>query len=101
MRAVLLAAVAVVAGACTSGAASNAPAASSAATSAASAAASSTAAASSEPARIGYISGGDSDPFVLLVTNGIRSEAQKAGAVLSECDSQFDADIALNCARTL
>jgi ribose transport system substrate-binding protein len=70
-------------------------------TSAAAAAASPTAAASTEPVRVGYISGGDSDPFVLLVTNGIRSEATKAGVVLSECDSQFDADIALACARTL
>ena len=42
--------------------------------------------------RIGYISGGDSDPFVLLVTNGVRDEAAKAGVVLSECDSNFAAE---------
>lgn len=51
--------------------------------------------------RIGYISGGDSDPFVLLVTNGIREQAKAAGVVLSECDSKFSADTALACARTL
>ncbi len=58
-------------------------------------------AASQEPVRIGYISGGDSDPFVLLVTQGIREEAAKAGVELSECDSNFDAATALACARTL
>lgn len=51
--------------------------------------------------RIGYISGGDSDPFVLLVTQGIRAQAATAGVELSECDSAFDADKALACARTL
>jgi ribose transport system substrate-binding protein len=51
--------------------------------------------------RIGYISGGDSDPFVLLVTEGIRAEAEKAGVELSECDSAFEAEKALACARTL
>ena len=92
---VLLAVLAVVAVACTSQAATSAP------TTAPTAAATATAAPSATPVRVGYISGGDSDPFVLLVTNGIRSEAKKANVVLSECDSQFDADIALNCARTL
>lgn len=56
---------------------------------------------SAEPIRIGYISGGDSDPFVLLVTEGIRAEATAAGVELSECDSAFEAEKALNCARTL
>lgn len=51
--------------------------------------------------RIGYISGGDSDPFVLLVTEGLRAEATKAGVELSECDSAFEAEKALTCARTL
>jgi ribose transport system substrate-binding protein len=57
--------------------------------------------ASVESLRIGYISGGDSDPFVLLVTQGIRTEAANAGVELSECDSNFDAATALACARTL
>lgn len=56
---------------------------------------------SAESLRIGYISGGDSDPFVLLVTEGIRAEATKAGVVLSECDSAFEAEKALTCARSL
>jgi ribose transport system substrate-binding protein len=56
---------------------------------------------SGEGLRIGYISGGDSDPFVLLVTNGVRDEAKAAGVVLSECDSNFAAETALACARTL
>jgi ribose transport system substrate-binding protein len=93
---VLLAVLAVAAVACTSQAATNAP-----ATAAPTAEATATAAPSAEPVRVGYISGGDSDPFVLLVTNGIRAEAKKANVVLSECDSQFDADKALTCARTL
>lgn len=93
---VLLAVLAIAAVACTSQAATNAP-----PTAAPTAEATATAAPSAEPVRVGYISGGDSDPFVLLVTNGIRSEAKKANVVLSECDSQFDADIALKCARTL
>jgi len=93
---VLLAVLAIAAAACTSQSATNAP-----ATAAPTAAATATAAPSAEPIRVGYISGGDSDPFVLLVTNGIRAEAKKANVVLSECDSQFDADIALTCARTL
>jgi ribose transport system substrate-binding protein len=64
-------------------------------------AASATAAASAETLRIGYISGGDSDPFVQLVTEGIRVEATKAGVELSECDSAFEAEKALACANTL
>ena len=54
-----------------------------------------------EPLRIGYISGGDADPFVLLVTEGIRAAAAEAGVQLSECDAAFVDETALNCARTL
>lgn len=54
-----------------------------------------------EPLRIGYISGGDADPFVLLVTEGIRAAAAEAGVELSECDGAFTDEAALNCARTL
>jgi ribose transport system substrate-binding protein len=92
----LLAVLAVAAVACTSQTATNAP-----PTAAPTAEATATAAPSAAPVRVGYIAGGDSDPFVLLVTNGIRAEAKKANVVLSECDSQFDADKALTCARTL
>ena len=38
----------------------------------------------SDPPRIGYISGGDSDPFVLLVTEGIREAARRPA---SSCPS--------------
>jgi ribose transport system substrate-binding protein len=94
---VLLAVLVVTAVACSGqSGATNAP-----ATSAPTAEASVTPTASPEPVRVGYISGGDSDPFVLLVTEGIRTEAKKAGVELSECDSAFDADKALACARTL
>ena len=51
--------------------------------------------------RLGYISGGDADPFVLIVTESIREEAAKAGVELAECDSNFSAEEALECARTL
>ena len=51
--------------------------------------------------RLGYISGGDADPFVLIVTESIRVEAAKAGVELAECDSNFSAEEALECARTL
>ncbi len=99
----MLASIGLLAAACSPGAAS-APA-TQAATEAASgtpvAVATGTPAASKAALRIGYISGGDSDPFVLLVTKGIRTEAQKAGVTLSECDSDFAADKALACARTL
>ena len=54
-----------------------------------------------EPIRIGYISGGDADPFVLLVTEGIREAAAEAGVELHECDAAFVDETALNCARTL
>lgn len=54
-----------------------------------------------EPVKIGYISLGDADPFVLLVTQGIRAAADEAGVELSECDAAFLDDLALSCARTL
>ncbi|HYN69804.1 MAG TPA: hypothetical protein VEX41_06320, partial [Candidatus Eisenbacteria bacterium] len=70
---VLLAVLTVAAVACTSQSGTNAP-----ASVPASAEATVAPSVSTEPVRVGYISGGDSDPFVLLVTNGIRSEAAKA-----------------------
>lgn len=53
------------------------------------------------PVVIGYISGGDSDPFVFQVTENIREEAAAAGAELYECDADFTAEKALECARNL
>ena len=60
-----------------------------------------TVSAQDEPIRIGYISGGDADPFILLVTESIRAAAAEAGVELTDCDSNFADDQALNCARTL
>jgi ribose transport system substrate-binding protein len=97
---VLISAVAVVTLACSGTSSSPAPAATEVQSTAASVAPTA-AATPAEKLRIGYISGGDSDPFVLLVTQGIRKEAASAGVELSECDSAFDADKALACARTL
>jgi len=50
---------------------------------------------------IGYISLGETVPFVGLVTKGIRSAAQEAGVKLVFCDSQLDAQKALDCARQM
>jgi ribose transport system substrate-binding protein len=95
----LLAVMALIVATSAPSAAPATPAASSAASEAPASAAAS--AVSGEGLRIGYISGGDSDPFVLLVTNGVRDAAKAAGVELSECDSNFAADTALACARTL
>lgn len=49
--------------------------------------------------KLGYISLGESVPFVRLVSNSIRAQAKKAGATLVFCDSAIDAAKALDCAR--
>ena len=51
--------------------------------------------------KIGYISLGDSVPFVKLVSDGIRDEAEKAGQTLLFCDSEIDEAKALACAQNL
>ena len=50
--------------------------------------------------RIGYLSGGNADPFVFTVTTGIRAAAAGAGAKLFECDGNFDDSTAVKCAQT-
>jgi ribose transport system substrate-binding protein len=55
---------------------------------------------SGEGLKLGYISLGESVPFVRLVSNGIREQAEIAGAELVFCDAAIDAAKALNCART-
>lgn len=50
--------------------------------------------------KIGYISLGDSVPFVKLVSDSMRAEAEAAGAEFFFCDSQLDAAKALACAQT-
>jgi ribose transport system substrate-binding protein len=49
--------------------------------------------------KIGYISLGDQVPFVKLVSDNIKAEAEAAGAELVFCDSQLDAAKALDCAK--
>src|SRR6266540_4056617 len=49
--------------------------------------------------KIGYISLGESVPFVVLVSNSIRKQAKIAGAQLVFCDSALDAAKALDCAK--
>jgi len=50
--------------------------------------------------KLGYISLGESVPFVRLVSNGIKAQAKIAGAQLVFCDSALDAAKALDCAKT-
>lgn len=97
----LIAMGALVAVACTNPAASStAPtqAASEPASAAPSSAAPSVAA---ESYKIGYISLGDSVPFVKLVSDGIKEAADAAGQELLFCDSEIDAAKALACAQNL
>ena len=56
---------------------------------------------SGESFKIGYISLGDSVPFVKLVSDGIREAAEDAGQELLFCDSEIDAAKALRCAQNL
>ena len=51
--------------------------------------------------KIGYISLGDSVPFVKLVSDGIKEAADAAGQELLFCDSEIDAAKALACAQNL
>ena len=83
------------ASAAASSAASEAPSA------AASEAASEAPSAAAEKFKIGYISLGDSVPFVKLVSDGIRKAAADAGQELLFCDSEIDAAKALSCAQNL
>lgn len=53
-----------------------------------------------EPLKIGYISLGDSVPFVKLVSDSMRAEAEAAGVEFVFCDSQLDAAKALACAQS-
>jgi ribose transport system substrate-binding protein len=50
--------------------------------------------------KIGYISLGDSVPFVKLVSDNIKQEVEASGAEFFFCDSQLDAAKALACAQT-
>jgi len=105
--AVALMGLAIVLAACTNSAASSAPASQAAATEApasvapASQAPASEAPASTTPHKVGYISLGESIPFVKLVSDNIKAEAEKAGIEIAFCDSEIDAAKALACAQNL
>ena len=94
-----IAVAALLAAACSNPATSTAPSAEPA-----TAAPASEAPASEAPAaafKIGYISLGDSVPFVKLVSDGIKKAATDAGQTLLFCDSEIDAAKALACAQNL
>lgn len=50
---------------------------------------------------VGYISAGESSPFVHSLTLGMQAQAARAGMTLRFCDAQFDATKALQCAKNL
>lgn len=54
---------------------------------------------SGEGMKLGYIALDDSIPFSKLVSDGIREQAEIAGAELVFCDSKLDAAEALQCAK--
>jgi ribose transport system substrate-binding protein len=54
-----------------------------------------------EAFKVGYISLGESIPFVKLVSDNIKAEAEKAGVEIAFCDSEIDAAKALACAQNL
>jgi len=56
---------------------------------------------SGEGIKIGYISLGDSIPFVKLVSDNVREQAEIAGAEFVFCDGEVDPTKSLECARTL
>lgn len=56
---------------------------------------------SGEGLRIGYISLGEAIPFVKLVSDSIREQAEIAGAELIFCDAQIDDAEALACAQQM
>jgi ribose transport system substrate-binding protein len=51
--------------------------------------------------KIGYINLSDQLPFVVLVRKSIEKAAKDAGVTLVECDSNLDAQKAINCAAQL
>jgi ribose transport system substrate-binding protein len=97
----LIAMAALVAVACTNPAASSTAPTQAASASASAAPSSAAPSASAESFKIGYISLGDSVPFVKLVSDGIKEAAEAAGQELVFCDSEIDQAKALSCAQNL
>lgn len=86
--------------ACSNPAASTAPSAA-ASQPASEAPASASPSAPAEAFKVGYISLGESIPFVKLVSDSIKAEAEKANVEIAFCDSEIDAAKALACAQNL
>lgn len=103
--AVFVAATALIAAACSSGGSSPSPAAPTVAapttSAAASTIASAPASATATKHKIGYISLGDSVPFVKLVTDGIIQAGKDLGQDVFACDSKIDTATALDCANQM
>ncbi len=98
----LLALVALVAGACVPTAEQPSPTPTLAPTTAPSANPYSGAAAGSGAGvKIGYVSAGDSVPFIKAVSDGIAAQASTAGATLVSCDSNLDGGTLMNCLKQL
>lgn len=96
----IVAGLAILVAACSNPAASTAP--SSAAPASAVPASEAPASAAPTAMKVGYISLGESIPFVSLVTNSIKDEAAKVpGLEIVVCDSEIDAAKALACAQNL
>ncbi|MFP5342262.1 MAG: sugar ABC transporter substrate-binding protein [Candidatus Limnocylindria bacterium] len=91
--------LALIVGACSNPAASSAPPASDAP--ATTAPTETPASATPTSFKVGYISLGESIPFVSLVTNSILDEAEKVGLEVVVCDSEIDAAKALACGQNL
>jgi len=51
--------------------------------------------------KLGYISIGEAIPFAVDLTTSFKEQADIAGAELIVCDSNFDAALAIECARSL
>jgi ribose transport system substrate-binding protein len=103
--ATMVAATALIAAACSSGAATASPpvATSAAPTTAAASVAppASASAAAAKSHKIGYISLGDSVPFVKLVSDGIIQAGKDLGQSVFFCDSKIDTATALDCANQM
>lgn len=54
-----------------------------------------------EPVTIGYISGGEASPFVSQASENIREVTAEMGVELVECDTEFLAEKAVECGRTI
>jgi ribose transport system substrate-binding protein len=103
--ATIFAATALIAAACSGGGATASPPVATSAAPTTAGASASASASSSAPAakshKIGYISLGDSVPFVKLVSDGIIKAGKDLGQSVFFCDSKIDTAAALDCANQM